>query len=302
IQDSESGENGREGGEDGERERRSYTVQTVEKGVGEEEREEKMERGMERGQMYMGRPEGRTKWMYTVKPVLRISQLVEFTTECVRKELFLQDDTENHHSVNAGNRDACSSGTLFISFLLLLACGCWLVAVPVFDVLIVSKEWHYYVINVEFPVVTLNVDGVTYDPYLVTDDWPIHPSQIDLQLTVGACWQGMTGDVRGACSKAGRRPPLSEVWSIPGAHLLLPRRQLSDGTCYPAADATVPSPGNQGIIGVHRSWELPGVLGSLSPFSLSSHLYSEEHVLPPGKAGCYLFMVIAPSSRHTLSF
>uniref|UniRef100_H3D9Z3 Calsyntenin-2 n=1 Tax=Tetraodon nigroviridis TaxID=99883 RepID=H3D9Z3_TETNG len=53
---------------------------------------------------------------------------------------------------------------------------------------ICDKEWHY-VINVEFPVVTLYVDGVTYDPYLVTDDWPIHPSQIDVQLTVGACWQ-----------------------------------------------------------------------------------------------------------------
>ncbi|XP_063075851.1 calsyntenin-2 [Engraulis encrasicolus] len=55
---------------------------------------------------------------------------------------------------------------------------------------ICDKEWHYYVINVEFPAVTLFVDGVTYEPYLVTDDWPIHPSQIDVQLTVGACWQG----------------------------------------------------------------------------------------------------------------
>ncbi|XP_077963404.1 calsyntenin-2 [Gasterosteus aculeatus] len=55
---------------------------------------------------------------------------------------------------------------------------------------ICDEEWHYYVINVEFPGVTLYVDGVTYDPYLVTDDWPIHPSQIDVQLTVGACWQG----------------------------------------------------------------------------------------------------------------
>uniref|UniRef100_A0A672H7H8 Calsyntenin-2 n=1 Tax=Salarias fasciatus TaxID=181472 RepID=A0A672H7H8_SALFA len=55
---------------------------------------------------------------------------------------------------------------------------------------ICDKEWHYYVINVAFPVVTLYVDGVTFDPYLVTDDWPIHPSQIDVQLTVGACWQG----------------------------------------------------------------------------------------------------------------
>ncbi|XP_016317769.1 calsyntenin-2-like [Sinocyclocheilus anshuiensis] len=55
---------------------------------------------------------------------------------------------------------------------------------------ICDKEWHYYVISVDFPVVTLYVDGVTYDPYLVTDDWPIHSSQIDVQLTVGACWQG----------------------------------------------------------------------------------------------------------------
>uniref|UniRef100_A0A8C1T3T3 Calsyntenin-2 n=1 Tax=Cyprinus carpio TaxID=7962 RepID=A0A8C1T3T3_CYPCA len=55
---------------------------------------------------------------------------------------------------------------------------------------ICDKEWHYYVINVEFPSVTLFVDGVTYEPYLVTDDWPIHPSEIDVQLTVGACWQG----------------------------------------------------------------------------------------------------------------
>lgn len=45
-------------------------------------------------------------------------------------------------------------------------------------------------INVEFPAVTLFVDGVTYEPYLVTDDWPIHTSKIDTQLTVGACWQG----------------------------------------------------------------------------------------------------------------
>ncbi|KAJ3590748.1 hypothetical protein NHX12_008697 [Muraenolepis orangiensis] len=56
---------------------------------------------------------------------------------------------------------------------------------------ICDKERHYYVINVEFPVVTLYVDGVTYDPYLVTDDWSIHPSQIDVQLTMGACWQGV---------------------------------------------------------------------------------------------------------------
>uniref|UniRef100_A0A665VZI7 Uncharacterized protein n=1 Tax=Echeneis naucrates TaxID=173247 RepID=A0A665VZI7_ECHNA len=42
---------------------------------------------------------------------------------------------------------------------------------------ICDKEWHYYVINVEFPVVTLYVDG------------------IDVQLTVGACWQGELEEV-----------------------------------------------------------------------------------------------------------
>ncbi|KAM8838502.1 calsyntenin-2 [Synchiropus picturatus] len=55
---------------------------------------------------------------------------------------------------------------------------------------ICDKEWHYYVINVEFPSVTLFVDGVTFEPYLVTDDWPIHTAKTDTQLTVGACWQG----------------------------------------------------------------------------------------------------------------
>ncbi|XP_059586922.1 calsyntenin-2 isoform X2 [Alligator mississippiensis] len=55
---------------------------------------------------------------------------------------------------------------------------------------ICDKEWHYYVVNVEFPVVTLYMDGATYEPYLVTNDWPIHPSHIAMQLTVGACWQG----------------------------------------------------------------------------------------------------------------
>lgn len=68
-----------------------------------------------------------------------------------------------------------------------------------FSTQICDKEWHYYVINVEFPAVTLFVDGVTYDPYLVTDDWPIHPSQIDMQLTVGACWQGEGNEDRQVC-------------------------------------------------------------------------------------------------------
>ncbi|XP_030632687.1 calsyntenin-2-like, partial [Chanos chanos] len=79
---------------------------------------------------------------------------------------------------------------------------------------ICDKEWHYYVINVEFPVVALYVDGVTYDPYLVTDDWPIHASQVDVQLTVGACWQG--GEVSTARFSQYFRGSLSGLMVRPG--------------------------------------------------------------------------------------
>ncbi|KAM6998844.1 calsyntenin-1 isoform 3-T3 [Passerculus sandwichensis] len=57
-----------------------------------------------------------------------------------------------------------------------------------------DKEWHHYVVNVEFPAVSLYVDGVSYDPFPVTEDYPLHPSKIETQLVVGACWQG--GELR----------------------------------------------------------------------------------------------------------
>ncbi|KAL4645911.1 calsyntenin-1-like [Arapaima gigas] len=53
-----------------------------------------------------------------------------------------------------------------------------------------DKEWHHYVLNVELPSVTLFVDGVDHEPFLVTEDYPLHASKIQTQLTVGACWQG----------------------------------------------------------------------------------------------------------------
>ncbi|XP_023846946.1 calsyntenin-1 isoform X3 [Salvelinus sp. IW2-2015] len=53
-----------------------------------------------------------------------------------------------------------------------------------------DKEWHHYVLNVEFPSVALFVDGATFEPFLVTEDYPLHSSKIDIQLTIGACWQG----------------------------------------------------------------------------------------------------------------
>uniref|UniRef100_A0A803T872 Calsyntenin-1 n=1 Tax=Anolis carolinensis TaxID=28377 RepID=A0A803T872_ANOCA len=57
-----------------------------------------------------------------------------------------------------------------------------------------DKEWHHYILNVEFPAVTLYVDGVSFDPFPVTEDYPLHPSKIESQLVVGACWQG--GELR----------------------------------------------------------------------------------------------------------
>uniref|UniRef100_A0A8D3CDR0 Calsyntenin-1 n=1 Tax=Scophthalmus maximus TaxID=52904 RepID=A0A8D3CDR0_SCOMX len=53
-----------------------------------------------------------------------------------------------------------------------------------------DKEWHHYVLNVEFPTVSLFVDGTTFEPFLVTEDYPLHSSKISTQLTIGACWQG----------------------------------------------------------------------------------------------------------------
>uniref|UniRef100_A0A6Q2XFQ2 Calsyntenin-1 n=1 Tax=Esox lucius TaxID=8010 RepID=A0A6Q2XFQ2_ESOLU len=53
-----------------------------------------------------------------------------------------------------------------------------------------DKEWHHYLLNVEFPSVALFVDGATFEPFLVTEDYPLHSTKIDTQLTVGACWQG----------------------------------------------------------------------------------------------------------------
>ncbi|XP_076132365.1 calsyntenin-1 isoform X4 [Alosa pseudoharengus] len=53
-----------------------------------------------------------------------------------------------------------------------------------------DKEWHHYVLNIEFPSVTLFVDGVTFEPFLVTEDYPLHASKLETQLTIGACWQG----------------------------------------------------------------------------------------------------------------
>ncbi|KAK2503841.1 hypothetical protein MC885_018726 [Smutsia gigantea] len=56
-----------------------------------------------------------------------------------------------------------------------------------------DEEWHHYVLNVELPAVALYVDGVSCEPFSVTEDHPLHPSKIETQLVVGACWQEYSG-------------------------------------------------------------------------------------------------------------
>ncbi|XP_066126605.1 calsyntenin-1 isoform X1 [Saccopteryx bilineata] len=56
-----------------------------------------------------------------------------------------------------------------------------------------DEEWHHYVLNVEIPRVTLYVDGASHEPFSMTEDYPLHPSKIETQLVVGACWQEDSG-------------------------------------------------------------------------------------------------------------
>ncbi|XP_074857860.1 calsyntenin-3 [Carettochelys insculpta] len=50
-----------------------------------------------------------------------------------------------------------------------------------------DDEWHHYALNLEFPTVTLYVDGVSYDPALIHDNGLIHPPRRELSLMIGAC-------------------------------------------------------------------------------------------------------------------
>ncbi|KAG8130198.1 hypothetical protein E2320_016776, partial [Naja naja] len=51
-----------------------------------------------------------------------------------------------------------------------------------------DDEWHHYALNLEFPTVTLYVDGVSYDPALIHDNGLIHPPRHESSLMIGACW------------------------------------------------------------------------------------------------------------------
>lgn len=58
-----------------------------------------------------------------------------------------------------------------------------------------DDKWHYYALQVDFPHVSLYIDGEEWrtdekNPEVI-DDWPLHPAKgINTTLVVGACWQG----------------------------------------------------------------------------------------------------------------
>ncbi|XP_051856701.1 calsyntenin-3 [Antechinus flavipes] len=51
-----------------------------------------------------------------------------------------------------------------------------------------DDEWHHYALNLEFPTVTLYVDGISFDPALIHDNGLIHPPRQEPALMIGACW------------------------------------------------------------------------------------------------------------------
>ncbi|XP_053777929.1 calsyntenin-1 isoform X4 [Desmodus rotundus] len=104
-----------------------------------------------------------------------------------------------------------------------------------------DEKWHHYVLNVEIPTVTLYVDGLSHEPFSVIEDHPLHPSKIETQLVVGACWQGgdlhMTqffqGDLAGLTIRSGK---LTDKKVIDCLY-----------TCKEGLDLPVPEDGGRGV-------------------------------------------------------
>uniref|UniRef100_A0A673HGS8 Calsyntenin-3 n=1 Tax=Sinocyclocheilus rhinocerous TaxID=307959 RepID=A0A673HGS8_9TELE len=55
-----------------------------------------------------------------------------------------------------------------------------------------DSEWHHLSLSVQFPSVTLYVDGVTFDPALIHDNGAIPNPAPHQQLVIGACWGNLT--------------------------------------------------------------------------------------------------------------
>ena len=51
-----------------------------------------------------------------------------------------------------------------------------------------DSEWHHLSLSVQFPSVTLYVDGVTFDPALIHDNGAIPNPAPHQRMSIGACW------------------------------------------------------------------------------------------------------------------
>ncbi|KAM4689877.1 calsyntenin-3-like, partial [Rhinophrynus dorsalis] len=78
----------------------------------------------------------------------------------------------------------------------------------------VDVEWHHYALSLEFPTVSLYVDGVTYDPALIHDNGALPPPRRQARLMIGGCWadEKMSG-------KLSENETLRAPASIPGRFL-----------------------------------------------------------------------------------
>uniref|UniRef100_A0A671Q8X9 Calsyntenin-3 n=1 Tax=Sinocyclocheilus anshuiensis TaxID=1608454 RepID=A0A671Q8X9_9TELE len=73
-----------------------------------------------------------------------------------------------------------------------------------------DSEWHHLSLSVQFPSVTLYVDGVTFDPALIHDNGAIPNPAPHQRLVIGACWGNFT------ISHLGYKGLLSGVTVRPG--------------------------------------------------------------------------------------
>ncbi|MGH0127700.1 UNVERIFIED_CONTAM: hypothetical protein FKN15_021530 [Acipenser sinensis] len=72
-----------------------------------------------------------------------------------------------------------------------------------------DDDWHHYAVNLEFPTVTLYVDGVTYDPALIHDNGPLRPPAPHPRLVIGASWteEAEKGSTNSSESEQDPAPP-----------------------------------------------------------------------------------------------
>lgn len=55
-----------------------------------------------------------------------------------------------------------------------------------------DSEWHHLSLSVQFPSVTLYVDGVTFDPALIHDNGAVPNPAPRQRMFIGACWGKLT--------------------------------------------------------------------------------------------------------------